>query len=173
MNNMWIRILQHTATHCYTLLHTATHCYTLVHTATHLLHHHVDSHLHHMRIEMKRNSIERHNLSANKLWYSWIRRHQFMCATWLIHMCNMTRSYTWDMTHSQICDMTHSPVRHDAFIGASWLIHTCNMTQLYACKKMMKFDRACHLICKERWGAGVEYHFQEISWNLRPVVNGT
>ena len=25
----------------------------------------------------------------------------------------------------------------------------------------------------ERWGAGVEYHFQEISWNLRPVVNGT
>ena len=26
--------LQHTATHCYTLLHTATHCYTLQHTAT-------------------------------------------------------------------------------------------------------------------------------------------
>ena len=25
----------------------------------------------------------------------------------------------------------------------------------------------------ERWGAGVEYHFQEISWNLRPAVNGT
>ena len=26
---------------------------------------------------------------------------------------------------------------------------------------------------EERWGAGVETHFQEISWNLRPVVNGT
>ena len=26
---------------------------------------------------------------------------------------------------------------------------------------------------RERWGAGVETHFQEISWNLRPVVNGT
>jgi len=25
----------------------------------------------------------------------------------------------------------------------------------------------------ERWGAGVEYHFQEIQWALRPVVNGT
>jgi len=25
----------------------------------------------------------------------------------------------------------------------------------------------------ERWRAGVETHFQEISWNLRPVVNGT
>jgi len=25
----------------------------------------------------------------------------------------------------------------------------------------------------ERWGAGVEHHFQEISWDLRPVVNGT
>jgi len=24
-----------------------------------------------------------------------------------------------------------------------------------------------------RWGAGVEYHFQEIRWALRPVVNGT
>jgi len=30
-----------------------------------------------------------------------------------------------------------------------------------------------HTTCMERWGAGVEYHFQEISWNLRPVVNGT
>jgi len=28
-------------------------------------------------------------------------------------------------------------------------------------------------IRQERWGAGVETHFQEISWNLRPVVNGT
>jgi len=26
---------------------------------------------------------------------------------------------------------------------------------------------------RERWGAGVEYHFQEIEWALRPVVNGT
>ena len=31
----------------------------------------------------------------------------------------------------------------------------------------------CKHTHKERWGAGVEYHFQEISWNLRPVVNGT
>ena len=35
--------------------------------------------------------------------------------------------------------------------------------------KMPEFCRAC----VERWGAGVETHFQEISWNLRPVVNGT
>ena len=26
---------------------------------------------------------------------------------------------------------------------------------------------------RERWGAGVEYHCQEIYWALRPVVNGT
>ena len=31
----------------------------------------------------------------------------------------------------------------------------------------------CKKTNEERWGAGVEYHFQEISWNLRPVVNGT
>jgi len=29
------------------------------------------------------------------------------------------------------------------------------------------------LYIHERWGAGVETHFQEISWNLRHVVNGT
>ena len=31
----------------------------------------------------------------------------------------------------------------------------------------------CLYSSAERWGAGVEYHFQEISWALRPVVNGT
>jgi len=33
--------------------------------------------------------------------------------------------------------------------------------------------RNCFWPMLERWGAGVETHFQEISWNLRPVVNGT
>jgi len=75
--------------------------------------------------------------------------------TWLVHTCDMTRSYVWhdsfisvtwlfhrcDMTHSVIalaiwnaygadftCDMTRSYVWHDSFIRVTWLVHTCGMT---------------------------------------------
>ena len=47
----------------------------------------------------------------------WLVRHDFyICATWLIYVC--------DMAHS----LTHSYVRHDPSIRATSLIHTCNMT---------------------------------------------
>ena len=40
--------------------------------------------------------------------------------------------------------------------------------------RKVKASKSMFAFCwQERWGAGVEYHFQEISWNLRPVVNGT
>ena len=77
------------------------------------------------------------------------------CVTWLIHMCDMTKSY---MRHgSSICDMTHSYMwhdwiilRHGSFICdpthsyVTWLVHMalgmwkvcltwfiCDMTHLY------------------------------------------
>jgi len=37
--------------------------------------------------------------------------HSFICATWLIHMCDTTHSYVW----------------HDSFICVTWLIHMCDM----------------------------------------------
>ena len=41
-----------------------------------------------------------------------VRHDSLICATWLIHMCNMT----------------HSHVRHDSFIWATWLMHMHDMT---------------------------------------------
>jgi len=47
----------------------------------------------------------------------------------------------------------------------------CN-TLRYAATRWIRRRLDWHMNI-ERWGAGVETHFQEISWNLRPVVNGT
>jgi len=80
-----------------------------------------------------------------------------ICATWLIHMCDMTHSYVWhdsirehsfalpvsmNKTHLYVwrttikrvtwlihmCDMTPSCVWHDSFICVACLIHVCDMT---------------------------------------------
>ena len=48
------------------------------------------------------------------------------CATWLIHLCNMTAIWLIHM-----CDMTHSHVCPDSFIYAPWLIHMCAMAHSY------------------------------------------
>jgi len=79
------------------------------------------------------------------LWRFWITSSfiyvchddSFICVTWLIRMCDMTRSYVWHdsficatwLVH--ICDMSHSYVRHDSFIRVTCLIHTCDMTRSY------------------------------------------
>jgi len=59
-----------------------------------------------------------------------------LCATRLIHMCEMTPWYhvwhdsficvTWRLR--SMCDMTHSYVRHDSYVRVTWLIHTCEIT---------------------------------------------
>ena len=63
----------------------------------------------------------------------------FICATWLIHMCDVTHSYvqrdsficaTW-LIH--MCDMAHSYVWHGPFICVTWPIHMCDMTHSYVC----------------------------------------
>jgi len=54
--------------------------------------------------------------AAVRVFYAWYasRHASFICATWLIY----------------ICDMTHLHVRHDLFICATWLIYMCDMTHL-------------------------------------------
>jgi len=58
----------------------------------------------------------------------------FMCATWLIHMCDITPSHiqvTYALATREDCyDMT-SYVWHDSFMCTTWLIHTSDKTQSY------------------------------------------
>jgi len=101
-------------THSYVWLQpTATHCNTLQHYSSTTL---SQSNLIHTR---------------HDFFYA------FICATWLIHMCDMTHSCVWHdsliwvtwLIH--MCDMTHSYVWHDSFIGVTGRIHMCDMTHSY------------------------------------------
>jgi len=78
--------------------------------------------------------------------------------TWLIYMCDMTRSFGWQGSYTALhmqdvascvvreciiapaaqaqwqcrCDITHSYVWHDSFICVTWLIYMFDMTHLHA-----------------------------------------
>jgi len=58
----------------------------------------------------------------------------FMCVTWLIHVCDMTRPCVWhDSTMCvtcliHVCDMTHPCVWQNSSMCVTWLIHVCDMT---------------------------------------------
>jgi len=74
----------------------------------------------------------------------------FICVIWLIHVCDMTRSFVWhdsfmcrtwlmsmcDMAHSCVrsihtCDVTRAYVCHDSFVCATWLVRMCDVTHPY------------------------------------------
>jgi len=76
-----------------------------------------------------------HVVSHNTLTPLTTARIDCICATWLIHICDM----------SHMCDMTHSYVRHDSFVWATWLIHMCDMTHSYV--RHDSFVWATCLIC--------------------------
>jgi len=68
----------------------------------------------------------------------------FICVTWLIRMCDMTGSYVW----------------HDSFICVTWLIHVWRDWFTFLIHVVPNAKST--MVMRERWGAGVEYHFQEI-----------
>ena len=56
----------------------------------------------------------------------------FICVTWLIHLCDVNRSYAWH--DSFVCVtwlINHSYACHDSFICVTWLFHMCAMTHSY------------------------------------------
>ena len=91
-------------------------------------HHHNDiSNCLHLKCDMTQSYLT----WLIRKWNNW-----FICAIWLIHMCDMTRSYvrhdsiicaTW-LIHK--CDMTHFYVRYDSFICTTWLIHCLTHTHV-------------------------------------------
>ena len=82
------------------------------------------------------------------LWYVWY--DSFICGTWRFHMCEDWKCW---------CARDYQVPGNNSCVHCSWAADVPCLSGT--------------LLPKERWGAGVEYHFQEISWNLRPVVNGT
>ena len=64
--------------------------------------------------------------------------YTFICVTWLIHTCDMTRLYVWKGEARNLSSLlvhmrgtTHSYVWHDSFICLTWLIHMYDMTHSY------------------------------------------
>ena len=59
------------------------------------------------------------------------------CVTWLVHMCDVTRSHVWRDSFTYVtwlihmCDVTHSHVWHGSFTCATWLILKGDVTHSY------------------------------------------
>jgi len=70
-----------------------------------------------------------------------VRHDSSICATRLIHMCDMALSY---VRHGSsicatcliyMCSMTHPYVRHGSFICVTWLIQICDMPLFHLCDR--------------------------------------
>ena len=154
--NTW----NHTAAHCSTLQHTATHCNTLQHTATHC-----NTLQHVLFASLSIATCWRSAaISASFCWvcshfayvctyvsrsYAW--HESFICATWLIAMCNLA------YLHVQHDTFTCSHVRHDSFISLphptpplsldrslAVSLYVYMWVRMYACV----FVGVCTLACK-------------------------
>ena len=74
------------------------------------------------------------------------RHDSFICVTWLVDMCDMTRSYVchdpficlkW-LVH--MCDMTHPYVWNDSFICVTKLICMCDMTRSFQRTETLSYE---------------------------------
>ena len=90
--------------------------------------------------------------------YNAIMSHmRHICVTYICHVIHVK----WMSLRFKFVEI----MSHMRYVRVVWIyqvMHAIWMSHIYV-----------HMRLQERWGAGVETHFQEISWNLRPVVNGT
>jgi len=99
----------------------------------------------------------------------------FVCAIWVIRMCNMRN----DMTKTNDCAYTNESCRSH-FEGVMSQSHTNESCHSHSYVQyenectyewVMSFSYvSCHTseCLTERWGAGVEYHFQEFNEPYAP-----
>jgi len=88
--------------------------------------------------------------------HSYVWHDSFICATWLIHMCDMTHSCVSWLMH--MCDLTHS---HDLFIYVTWLIHMLDMTYSHESlfDSLVRFvAKRFHVLKSELSSSKVKYH---------------
>jgi len=82
-----------------------------------------------------------------------------MCATWLIHMCDMTHSYGYSLRYVgwlvHVWDM-------DSFICVTWLIYVCGMTHSYARDKTSR--GFVHFLCGITHSCMWYYCFMCVTW---------
>ena len=129
----------------------------------------------------------KHTIMCAHLSYLCVRYPTYVCG--LTHRCVRHDSrlprFTSYVTYQKWCHVTshvelcHATiqiklcVRPDASMCATWLTIFA-LYKLCHILRVMSHNKSCWVMShNERWGAGVEYHFQEIQWALRPVVNGT
>ena len=90
------------------------------------------------------------------------------CPTSIYRRHTRTHIHKHKITHMH----THTHTwRHKTNTLEQWVSFSIFWPWLWHSSKTI--SRSMLVGKEERWGAGVETHFQEISWNLRPVVNGT
>jgi len=97
-----------------------------------------------------------------------VRHDSFTCVTFcvlmptsLIHVCNVTPSYTWHDSFIcvtccvlmptglvYICDVTPSYVWHNSCIGVTWLIQTCDIL------RSSDADKAASYVQQDQWMRG-------------------
>ena len=161
------KILQHTATHCNILQHTATHCNTVQHTATHCITlQHTATHCNTLQHTATRCNTMQHNATH----CSTLQHNAAHCST-LQHTAAHCNTLQHTATHN---NTLHTPpyrrppcsasVATLAPVCCSVCCGVCCSVRCGVCVNslilIMGFNAYMY---GERWGAGVEYHFQKNS----------
>ena len=83
---------------------------------------------------------------------SYVWHDSCICATWLIHMCDMTihrsrsANWTWRRRQDWRWMMTQSYMWHDSCVCVTWLIHMCDMTHLQESQCALDMEEATGLM---------------------------
>jgi len=108
------------------LSHTHTHTYTLTHSHTHTADLGQSSW---MTVKELDSMMAKIGVTKSTNMLEVGRYYTFLCVIWLIHMCDITRSYVWYYSFIcvilliHMCDITHSYVWYYSFICVILLVH--------------------------------------------------
>ena len=103
--------------------------------------------------------VEESPLFDTRMWVGIVWHDSSICATWLIHICDMTH-FMCAAWHNLTCDVTHPYVRHGSmraslclqygwvmthFMCAAWHNLTCDVTHPYVRHDSMRASLCLHV----------------------------